>query len=430
MKLLKKAIKHDLAAGISILAITQFAASVAGLVRDRVLAQTFTEHLGVVDAYIAAFRPSDLLFQTCIMSAMGTVLVPVLAQYYAKNNRKEMSRVLNGTMGMAALIFGIIALGLGIAFPYIAPWLVQFEGEELRLYVHFGRLALLTNFLFVFGNALGQYLITVQKYWVYGITPIIYTLGTILGTVFLTPIIGSQGPIYGTLAGAFVYVVFRWAAVIHGGGGFGLSLWHPDLKEIGILMIPRVLSLGAFQIQLLFLDRIASGLPEGAVTINAYTRNFASVVVGVIGIAIAQSVYSTLSQAAATNDEDKFQRYYKQGSLICLGLSILAAIVLVAAAPIAAWLVHLSNVLMVFTSCLAVYALSVPFESLNHLQLRAFYARKNTLTPAIWGVLGGACAVMTSWFLVPMHGLLAVPAGFAAGEIVRTTGLWWILRTK
>ncbi len=392
------------------------------------LSQTFTQNLGVVDAYIAAFRPSDLLFQTCIMSAMGTVLVPVLAQYFAKNDRKEMGRVLNGTMGMAAMIFGVIALVLGIAFPRIAPYLVQFQGEELRLYIQFGRLALLTNFLFVFGNALGQYLITVQRYWIYGITPILYTLGTIFGTVFLTPYVGAMGPIYGTLAGAFIYVILRWVAVFMGGGGFGLALWHPDLKEMGILMLPRVLSLGAFQVQLLFLDRIASGLPTGAVTINAYARNFASVIVGVIGIAIAQSVYSTLSQAAATKDEGKFRRYYSQGSRICLALSVLASIVLVLAAPIATWLVHLQNVLAVFTTCLAVYALSVPFESINHLQLRAFYARKNTLTPAVWGILGGAAAVLCSWMLVPVHGIYSVAAGYTAGEIVRTTGLWFMLK--
>jgi putative peptidoglycan lipid II flippase len=219
MNLFKKAVKHELAGGITVLAVTQFVASAAGLVRDRMLAQTFASNIGVVDAYIAAFRPSDLLFQTCIMSAMGTVLVPVLAQYFAKNDRKEMSRVLNGTMGMAALIFGLIALVLGISFPYIAHYLVQFQGPELALYIQFGRLALLTNFLFVFGNALGQYLITVQKYWIYGVTPILYTLGTILGTMFLTFKFGPLAPIYGTLAGAIIYVILRWAAVLKGGGG-------------------------------------------------------------------------------------------------------------------------------------------------------------------------------------------------------------------
>lgn len=422
--------RHELAGGISILAVTQFVASAAGLVRDNMLSRTFAENVGVVDAYIAAFRPSDLLFQTCIMSAMGTVLVPVLAQYFANNDRKEMNNVLSGTMGMAALVFGVIALVLGIAFPYVASYLVQFEGESLKLYIQFGRLALLTNFLFVFGNALGQYLITLQKYWIYGITPILYTAGTILGTIFLTPLFGAMGPIYGTLVGAVIYVILRWIAVVLGGGSFNLALWHPDLKKMGVLMIPRVLSLGAFQLQLLFLDRIASGLPKGAVTINAFTRNFASVLVGVIGIAIAQSVYSTLSQAAATKDDAKFHRYLRQGSLICLALSLAGAFVLVLCAPIAAWLVHLQSVLRVFTVCLAIYALSVPFESLSHLQLRAFYARKNTLTPAICGILGGAGAVVSSAMLVPQYGLYAVAFGYTLGEAIQTVGLWWMLRAR
>lgn len=430
MHFLRKLFRHELAGGITVLAVTQFVASIAGLVLKRVLAQTFHDHLGVVDAYIAAFRPSDLLFQACIMSAMGTILVPVLASYRAKGDTVEMSRVLNGTMAVAAGIFGVIALLLAVSLPWLAPYFVQFTGEELQLYIQFGRLALLTNFLFVFGNALGQYLITVQRYWIYGLTPILYTCGTIAGSIFLTPYFGAYGPIIGTVAGAVVYVALRWGAVLYSGGGMHVSFWHPDIKEMGVLMIPRILSLGAFQIQLLFLDRIASGFTEGSVTVNNYAQSFQSVLVGVVGIAIAQSVYSVLSQAAARKDEIQFSTYLRTGMWICIALTIPGAVLLVALAPVAAWLVHMQSTLHVFTVCLVIYAFSIPFESISHLQLRAFYAKKNTVVPAVWGVMGGVGAILAGSFLASRYGIYSVAAGYTLGEIVQTVGLWWELKRK
>ncbi len=418
---------HRIASGVAILALTQFLASLAGLIRDRFLAATFADNLGVVDVYIAAFRPSDLLFQTTIMSAVGTVLVPVLARYYAKGEKEEMARVLNGTVGIAAMLFGLLALVLAVFFPLIAPALVHFQGEQLDLYMRFGRLALLSNFLFVFGITYGQYLITIQRYWIYGLTPVIYTIGTIIGTVFFTPFIGPYGPMAGTLLGALFYTLLRFGAVLWNGTNFHVSFWHPDLMEIGRLMLPRILSLGAFQIQLLFLDRIASGFPAGAVTINAYARNFQSLLVGIVGIAIAQSVYSILSQASARNDEPRFSLYFRKGQLLVLALTIPGAVVLVLLSPVAAWLVHLSSVLRAFSLMLLVYAVSIPFESLNHLQLRAYYALRDTLIPAVFGIAGGLCAIAVASVAAQRYGIYGIAAGYSAGVVVQTIGLWLVL---
>lgn len=427
MKLLNYLREHQLAGGIVVLAVTQFGASIVGLVRDHILNQTFAGNLAVVDAYLAAFRPSDLIFQTCIVSAMGTVLVPVLASYHARGDNTEMSKVLNGSTGIAAAIFGLVALILGLLFPWIGPHLVEFQGETLPLYIRFGQLTLLINFLFVFGNATGQYLITMQKYWIYGITPIVYTLGTIAGTIWLTPYFGVFGPIYGTLLGACLYVLLRQWAVLRSGASFAVSLWHADIPSMARLMLPRILASGAFQMQLLFLDRLASGFPAGAVTINSSTRNFQSVLVGVVGIAIAQSVYSILSQAAAKKQEDRFHKYFRHGMWLCILLTIPGAIALVLLSPFAAHLVSLSQYLRVFTICIAIYAVSIPFESISHLQYRAFYAMKETMIPACFGVLGGAAAVATGFFFAPSFGFYSIPLGYTLGEAIQTMGLALVL---
>ena len=243
--------------GAIVLAIMQFGASFMGLIRDRILASTFPE-LNVVDVYIAAFRPSDLLFQVMIMAGFSVALVPLLAQYKAQGDKKQTADLLSSVVTVAAIAFGLVALVGALLMPKIAPLLAQFGDQSLELYIQFARIALLTNFLFVFGNAYGQYLITIQRYWIYGLTPILYTLGTILGTIYLTPVVGAFGPIYGTLGGAIVYVVLRMIAIIVWGYKPQLRLWHPDLKEMGWLMLPRMIALGALQLELLMFDRVAA----------------------------------------------------------------------------------------------------------------------------------------------------------------------------
>lgn len=419
--------EHRFAGGVTILAVTQFAASATGLFRDRLLAQTFAGQLNVIDTYFAAFRPSDLLFQTCIVSALGTVLVPVLAGYKATGNRHEMARVLNGTMAVAGVVFGVIALLMAVFLPWLASSLVQFTGPQLDLYIQFGRIALLTNFLFVFGNALGQFLITDQRYWIYGITPILYTLGTIVGTVFLTPVVGAFGPIYGTFLGVCVYVLLRFIGVWRAGGFSGFAWWHPELPHMTKLMLPRVISIGAYQMQLLFFDRFASGLSKGSITVNSFARNFQSVLVGVVGIAIAQSLYSILSQSAATGNGTRFRTYLRKGIWSTLALTICGAVVLVAASPVIVWFLHIQNLMHIFVTSLVIYAISIPFESLIHLQLRSFYAFKQTLKPAVMGLVGGVIGITAAWYLTPFYGIYGIAIAYTLGEIIECTGLALIL---
>jgi len=418
--------QHRILGGAMVLAVMQLGASIMGLIRDRVLAKTFPG-LDTVDVYISAFRPSDLLFQMCIMAAFSVALVPLLAHYKSKNEKEHMSDLLSSTVAIAALVFGVLALLIAIAFESIAPFLTQFRGESLELYIQFGRIALLTNFLFVFGNAFGQYLITIQRYWLYGLTPILYTLGTILGTIYLTPVFGPFGPIYGTLIGSIVYVIVRFIAIYHAGYRPHLTLWHPDLLQMGRLMLPRMVALGTLQLELLLFDNVASGLEAGSVTINAYARNFQSVAVGVAGIALAQSAFSLLSQSAAAGSSERFWIYLRKGIFFMLLLTIPGAIALVLLTPVAAMLVHLSHVLPVFSGCLLIYAFSIPFESINHLLLRSFYALKNTLTPAIFSVLNGTAAIASAWFLAPRFGVYSIAIGFTIGQVIQLIGLGLLL---
>src|SRR3989338_7056607 len=98
--------QHRILGGAAVLAFTQLGASIAGLIRDRMLASTFPG-LDTVDVYIAAFRPSDLLFQMMIMAGFSVALVPLLARYHADNRVDDMHKLLNSVLCLAAAGVGV-----------------------------------------------------------------------------------------------------------------------------------------------------------------------------------------------------------------------------------------------------------------------------------------------------------------------------------
>ena len=416
-----------IAGGAFVLALTGLLASVCGFLRDQAFSIMFPldkDPIGVASVYIAAFRPSDLLFQLFVMSCLSVVVVPFLGAHLAHGRKDEMNRLTSSTMVVFGVAFGIVAILMAAAFPWLAPHMVKFQGESLSLYIRFGQIALLTNLLFVFGNTIGQYLIAVRRYWMYGLTPILWALCTIGGIYILSPLIGPLGPIVGTVIGTIIYVLLRfWAAV---GSGYRATLpassWmHPELSAMGWLIIPRMAALGALQLQLLLLDRLASGLGKSSVALNQFASNFESVIPGIVGIAIAQSAFSLLSQHAARSDRGKLLSTMRKGLLMNLALSVPGSIALAICAGIAAWMMRLHPpASQTFVIALWIYALAVPFESVNHMMLRTFYALKNTGWPALTSSVSCIAAVATGTFLLPSLGIYALAWAYVVGQVSQT----------
>ncbi len=80
-----------IAGGAAVLALTQLLSSGCGFLRDQAFSIMFPldhDPIGVASIYIAAFRPSDLLFQIFVMSCLSVVLVPFLASHLAHGKKK------------------------------------------------------------------------------------------------------------------------------------------------------------------------------------------------------------------------------------------------------------------------------------------------------------------------------------------------------
>jgi len=120
----------------------------------------------------------------------------------------------------------------------------------------------------------------------------------------------------------------------------------------------------------------------------------------------------------------------RKGTLLVLGLTIPGALFIIACIPLEIWIMHVPQEAAAFTTCILFYALSIPFEGLNHLYTRAFFAVKHTTIPAILSVINGAVAIALAWFLAGRMGVAAFHSDMPLGMAIEVTGLFMFLPSE
>jgi putative peptidoglycan lipid II flippase len=185
-------------------------------------------------------------------------------------------------------------------------------------------------------------------------------------------------------------------------------------------MIPRMASAPIEPLTFQFFTSVASGFVAGSVSSVSFARNFQSVPVALIGIAFSLAAFPALSASAATGDRSRFLAILRQNMVTIAALTTAAALVLLVGSRLVIDILlgggrFDAEDVSRTSSVLAVFALSVPLESLTYPLARAIYATRNTLLPVAASIVGFAVTVAATIALEPSLGLLAVPAGFTIG---------------
>ncbi len=411
--------------GSIILSLTTLASYGAGLLRDRVLAQTFGAGREL-DAYTAAFLLPDFLFNLLIAAGIAAAVVPIITDLLAKE-KKHALVYLNSVITAGIATMGIVAVLLILFADSVSKLVVPgFAPQDQELVSSLLRILALSPLFFSISNALGAYLIVKRRYFFYGLSPIFYNFGIIFGALFLTPSFGIAGVAYGTLLGALLHLSTRLIDAFQNGFVFHqqLAFRTSEFKKTIHLMIPKMfghpLELATFWGFTLF----ASHLAPGSIAIISFARNFQSVPVSLIGITLATTTFPLLASSLTAKNFTEFSHTLKKSFWLILGGSLAAALFI--------FLVREPLIALVFGGgafteanikttafTLGFFTLSIPSESLSHLLARAFYATKNTITPVLIGVASFLVTIAGAWFLTPRLGISALPLAFFIGSLLK-----------
>jgi putative peptidoglycan lipid II flippase len=423
-------VERYLPTGAALLAVLIFASYLVGLVRDRIFARTF----GVgsdLDAYNAAFVLPELLLDVLVEAGLAAPFIPIFLRLRSSDaSRADADRfartILTGAvavMGGAAVLMFVFA---DATTALIAPGFADDPAQQ-ALYVNLFRVMLVTPILFAASLTLGQVLLAEQRFFWYGIAPLLYNAGIIAGTVLFSDALGIYGPAIGAVIGASIHLGSRFIG-LRGSAfriGFEWAGRTEDMAEFVRLMLPKMVAHPVEPITFLYFTNVASTLAAGSVTAVSFARNFQSVPVSLVGVAFALAAFPALSMAHARGDRSGFLRIVGTNATSIGVLTVLAAVGLIAVGETAISLLlgggefGTDDVALVATT-LSVFALSVPFESLSHLLSRAIYATRHTLLQVLASIAGLAITVVVTSLTVAELEILAIPLGFAVGQAAKT----------
>jgi len=428
--MVKKIINHTSKTVFSaafILAITALLSRILGLVRDRLLAGKFGAG-NELDIYFTAFRLPDLIYSILIMGAVSSAFIPIFAQYF-KKDEKEAWRLASGIFTWIVLIL----VGLSIILIIFAPQIIAliapgFSGAKRETTVELTRIMFLSPLLLGISSILSGVLQYFRRFFIYSLAPIVYNLGIILGIIFFVPKMGLIGLAWGVVLGAFLHFTIQLPSAIYSGMKFNKLLgFHPGIKQMLRLTIPRTIGLAGTQINYLITTSIASSLVIGSVAIFNLANNLQYVPIGIIAISFSMAVFPRLADSSSEENKEKFSNDFSSAFSQILYLVLpIATIFFILRAQIIRLVLGAGQFNWADTrltaAALGIFAVSIFAQSLIPLVSRAFYSLKDTKTPVAISLISvGLNIVMSFGFVWILNRVNAFSGIFSA--ILKLNGI-------
>ncbi|MBI3977464.1 MAG: murein biosynthesis integral membrane protein MurJ, partial [Chloroflexi bacterium] len=399
------------------------ASRVLGLGREMVIAYYYGSS-PALGAYVAAFRVPDLLFQILASGAFASAFMPVFTAYIAQRRMTDAWVLASSTMNLLLILSIVLALGMALAAPLLVPIIVPgFTDPGLQqMVVNLTRIMLLTPVFFSLSSTLTAILQGRQHFVLPSVAPILYNLAIIAGAVLLSDSRGVYGLAVGVALGsmlhAFVQVPvllrlgMRWRPIV--------ALDHPGVREVGKLLLPRSIGLGATQIVFVAYTALASTL--GAETIAALNWAWLLMMMplGIFGMSIATAVFPTLTDHAAMARIDSLRRTLAGSLRLILFLTIPASVGLILLRePIVGLLFERGQFdarsTQLTAYALFFFAMGLYAHSIVEIVTRGFYALHDTRTPVMISLGSIVVNIALSLGLVRVfqHGGLALAMSVA-----------------
>ncbi|MBI2552823.1 murein biosynthesis integral membrane protein MurJ [Candidatus Uhrbacteria bacterium] len=445
---------ETIAGAAVILAGASFASKILGLIRNRVLAGTFGAG-DTLDAYFAAFRIPDAIFQFVVLGALSAGFIPVFVELMGRSRRAlahaEPMRNLNGThteldhWRVAASVLNALLLILtvfAVLFIIFAPQLQRliapgFTGEKLAVTIQLARIMALGPIFLGISAVFSGVLQSYRRFVVYAFAPIFYNVGIIIGAVWFTKFWGVRGLAAGVVLGTILHLAiqapaarqvgFRWRGV--------LDLKSEAVRKIGWLSLPRVFGLAVTQLNLFAITIIASKLPAGSLSVFNLASDIQSVPIGLFAVSLATAAFPAFSEFAARGNHDKFRSSFSSTARLILFLTVPFAVLLLllraqVTRVILGWGEFDWNDTIETADALAFFSLSLFAQALLPLLARAFYALKDTLSPLLAGSVGVVLNIVLALIFRESFGVAGLALAFSLAMVANLIALWLLLRAR
>ena len=375
-----------------------FLSRIAGLVREMVFSFYFGNS-AAADAWGAALRTPNFIQNLLGEGTLSASFIPVYARFLEQGKEEEAGHFAGAALG----VITVIAFGTALAGVVIAPGLVHllyplWDPEKQALTVQLVRILFpMTAVLVLSAWALGI-LNSHRLFFVSYVAPVLWNLSMItalvgVGSAWGWNAAGRDADLMvalaiGALVGGFFQLAVMLPWVVPSLRYFRLSVSTKvtGMQEAIRNFVPVVMSRGVVNMAGL-LDFVLAGLlVEGAVSMLRYGQTLYLLPIALFGMSIAASELPELSRAGGARSEDVRKRVQAALQRVTFLLVPSTIAYLVLGDVMVAGLLQRGDFRGADTvavyAVLAAYALGVTASAGSRVLSSAFYAMRDTRTPA------------------------------------------------
>ena len=400
--------RRKIATAALIIMVGNVISRLLGLGREQAMAWLFGA-TGATDAFVAASIVPTMVYDLLVGGAISAALVPVFVE--AARDEERLWRLVSAVLNLVT----VLMIGAAIILALLADAVVDVLGAgftpsqqvEAAAMV---RVMLVAVVLQGLAAVLMATLYARERPALPAFSPAVYNGAIILLALLLHERLGVASLVAGVLVGALGQLLLQLGGLPRLRYHFGLDLHLPEVRMILRLYAPVAAGM-LVAIAGIVLDRhFASQLEAGSMTVMGYATRLIQLPIGLVATATAYAVLPTLSKygasGAGTEQTPPAPRAGREGGVgpdafretLTFGIKIVLLLMTPATLGLAVLAEPLVRLLFEqgaftnqdtarTTAAFLFYAPQLPLTALDQLLIFAFYARRDTLTPVVIGVL-------------------------------------------
>lgn len=410
-----------------------------GVGREAVLA-SIAGTAGVGTAFAIADNVLSIFFDLLVSGAISSALVPVLSRYANKETpeeRKEFWHIVNTllTLGLVFLV-GVLFLLQIIADP-LSSFMTDGQPDDVRSITPGLVRIILLGIVFLGVSSIMMATLQALQRFAWSALSLAARNASVIVIALVFSHWGIWSMVVGVVVGTFMLVVLQAPGLRDLPLRFSFDWKHPAVREILKLYRPIFLGL-LITSSVLIIDRsLASLSGDHSILAMRYATTLQQFTLGLVGSALSIAILPTLSRQAASEDLGDYIRTLMNGLKLLLVLIIPATLGLLAVSLPTIHLVFEQGKFTETDRWLTFFALlgylpGIPAAAIDQMLIFSFYARKNTLTPVLVGVVSNLTYLVVALLsvLVLHTGMMGLVIANSLQQVVHMSIMFWLLRRQ
>lgn len=420
---------------------------ILGLIRETTKA-AFLGTSYLADAFTFAFQLPNLFRRLFAEGSISVAFIPTFKSYLESekldpSKKEDTKEFLKATFTLISFFTTVFTL-LGVLLaPVIAPAFTDSSDPELISEMTILTRIMFPYLIFISIAALFQGILNGLKIFSpSGFTPVLFNLIVVLATYFLSPYMDNpaRAMSLGVISGGAIQALFQLPFVLKNHRYVCLTslkkaFTNPGTRRVLKLVAPTIIGMAAYQLNDLVSMWLAGNAGPGIQSSLSYSLRLQELMLGIFAVSVGTVILPDLTSFADRKMNKEFNDLLLSSIRIMTLISIPVTFFAITYSENIIQLVYKSKnfteeSVMLTNSAFISHMTGLFFIAVNRIVSPAFYAKKNTKSPTIAGIICfGVNMVVAACLAQPFKGA-GIAFALSIASAVNTIVLFVFMKKK